>query len=519
MSEAARADAGRDHRFQLAVVAAVAAVALTWVALDVSSDSFASNLSNVLEIIAPAIAAVAAVRAAQRAEGRGWRVGWWMIAASCLSWGIGQAIWTWFETIRGEVTPFPSPADFFFLFAIPLAVGGLLAMPTSADDRRDRTRVVLDGMIAAASVLFVSWVTVLGPTLHSSSGSTLERAIGLAYPVGDVMIITMVIVALGRSDAAGRIAIGLAGLGFVAFALADSLFVYTTLRTDDVSNVSNVAWIAGYLLIALGALHASHNPPARVSSLARREQAGNALILLPYIPVAVVLGLAIGGAVVSDPIVVGDAEFWIGVSLIVLLVVRQAFVIVENSRLTRSLAKSNERLQYQLVHDALTGLPNRPLFLDRLSGALSRMERSHGLVAVMFVDLDLFKEANDTYGHEAGDDVLITVGHRLVEALRTSDTVARFGGDEFLVLCEDVDSVDEARELAQRLQTAITEPMQMGDFEVRVQASIGLAVTDDPGDRPDEVVGRADRAMYDAKRKGRARLEVVERLRPALRLG
>ncbi len=515
MSEATRSEAGRDHGFQIALAAVAVTIAVICVVLNLGSDRFSNNLANVLEIAAPALAVWAAARAAVRAEGRGWRVGWWMIAASCLSWAIGQTIWTWFETVRDQAVPFPSAADFFFLFAIPLAVGGLLAMPTSDDDSRDRTRVVLDGMIVAASLLFVSWITVLGPTLHDGSGGWLERAIALAYPAGDVIIITMVIVACVRSDAAGRVAIGLAGLGFVSFALADSLFVFTTLRSDMVSNVSNVAWIAGYLLIALGALYARRHPPSRVSQLARREHS-TMLVLLPYIPVAVVLTLSIAHALMSNPIVVGAAEFWIGATLIVLLLVRQGFVILENSTLTRSLARSNERLQYQLLHDALTGLPSRTLFLDRLRGSLARIGRTGGLVAVMFVDLDLFKQANDTYGHEAGDEVLITVGQRLVRALRKGDTVARFGGDEYLVLCEDVSGREEATRLAERLVDAITTPMKIGDTTLEVHASVGLTISDDPLELPEEVVSRADRAMYEAKHKGRAHVEVVDHRRPAV---
>ena len=130
------------------------------------------------------------------------------------------------------------------------------------------------------------------------------------------------------------------------------------------------------------------------------------------------LVLCVVEALVNDPIVVGAAEFFIGTALIVALLVRQAVVIMENGRLTRSLAASNQQLQYQLLHDDLTGLPNRPLMLDRLRVALARMERSRSLAAVMFVDLDLFKQANDTYGHEAGDEVLIAVGRRLLTSLR-----------------------------------------------------------------------------------------------------
>ena len=498
-------------RFTVLVGLAAGIVAASALVLQLGDAAFQRNLSNLLEIVAPAVAAWAAVRAARHASGRGWRIGWNLIAASCVSWGLGQVVWTWFETIRGEPTPFPSLADLFFLLAIPLAVGGLLAMPSSSDDRSDRTRVVLDGIIVVCALLFVSWVTVLGPTLETASGSWWERAIALAYPAGDVMVLTMVLVAFGRSDPAGRIAVGFAGLGFAAFALADSLFAYTTLRWDSVSNLSNDAWVAGYLLIALGAWHASQAPPARVSELARPEVGRSPMYLLPYIPVGVVLGLCVGEAVVNDPIVVGDAELLIGTALIVALLVRQAVVIFENARLSQSLARSNERLQYQLLHDDLTGLPNRPLLLDRLRVALARMARSHAVAAVMFVDLDLFKQANDTYGHDAGDEVLITVGRRLMHSLRAGDTVARFGGDEFVVLCEDVRSGQEAEELAQRVLEAVTEPVRIGpDVTVCVHASVGLVLIDDPASEPEGVVRAADAAMYRAKRNGRARVEIID---------
>jgi diguanylate cyclase (GGDEF)-like protein len=501
VSDATRAGAGRDNKFGLAVAAAVAAIAASAVVLAVTPHRLSTNLANVFEIVAPLVAFAAALRATRRAQGRGWRIGWLMVALSCLSWCIGQVIWTWFETIRGVPTPFPSLADLFFLLAIPLAVGGLLAMPSSANDRRDRARVVLDGMIVAASLLFISWISVLGPTLHQDAASLLERAIALAYPAGDVMVLTMVVVACTRSDSAGRVAVGLAGAGFAAFALADSFFVYTTLHTDTVSNVSNVAWIAGYLLIALGALHATRRPSTRVSELQQRGQSGPLMVMLPYIPVAVVLGLSVAEAVLNDPIVVGAAEFFFGTTVIVLLLVRQGFVILENSRLASSLENTNEQLQYQLVHDALTGLSSRALFVDRLQSSLARLARHGGLVTVMFVDLDRFKAANDTYGHEAGDAVLVAVAERMSRVVRASDTVARFAGDEFLVLCEDLVDDTEAHAVAERIATAVGHPIQVGEARIVVEASIGVVIVRDPEADAEEILKRSDDAMYEAKQR------------------
>ena len=201
--------------------------------------------------------------------------------------------------------------------------------------------------------------------------------------------------------------------------------------------------------------------------------------------------------------------FWIGVVLITLLVVRQGVVVLENARLANSLAESNEQLQYEVLHDTLTGLPNRPLFIDRLRMVVSRMSRVDEVIAVMFIHPDRFKPVNDTFGHEAGDAVLAGVATRLSQTVRAGDTVARFGGDEFLVLCEDVTGVDEAHALAQRLVRVVAAPL-VGDHEVRVNASIGLVVTDAPSIGAEDLIGRADSAMYAAKRKGRDRIEMVD---------
>jgi len=499
------------RRFDAAAITAAVAVLATGLALGtgVGSDTFSRNLGNVLEIASPALAAACCYLVARRAR-QSWRTGWYLIGASCLSWCTGQIIWTWLETVKAQLNPFPSPADFFFLLAVPLSVAGLLWFPSSPDTQSGRARTLLDGIIVAGSVLFVSWTLVLGPTLHNGEGSAWARAIGLAYPAADVVVLTIVIIAYVRCDPAGRVAVGLVGLAFAAFALADSVFAYTDLHGQNVSEVSNTAWVAGYLLIALGAYYARLHPPGEVEPGVDLDRGTRVQVLLPYVPLAVVLGLCVAEALVTDPLVVDNVVFWIGASLIALLLVRQGIVILENTRLARSLALSNERLQYQVMHDVLTLLPNRPLLLDRLRMALARMTRVEELVAIMFVDLDRFKPVNDTYGHEAGDVVLVTLGRRLSAAVRAGDTVARFGGDEFLVLCEDVTSVDEAVALADRMVATMAEPITIGDAQLVVNASIGLVITDSPASDAEALVRRADRAMYEAKAKGRARVEVVD---------
>src|SRR3954447_9233252 len=159
-------------------------------------------------------------------------------------------------------------------------------------------------------------------------------------------------------------------------------------------------------------------------------------------------------------------------------------------------------LAHNALHDALTGLPNRALFRDRVDLALRRMRRQSRAVAVMFLDLDRFKFVNDSLGHQAGDELLVAVGKRLSALMRPSDTVARFGGDEFLVLCEHLDDDGQAMALAQRLHAGICTPVEVRGEEVYVGTSVGVACTRDAGVDPERLISDADQAMYRAKRAG-----------------
>jgi diguanylate cyclase (GGDEF)-like protein/PAS domain S-box-containing protein len=171
-------------------------------------------------------------------------------------------------------------------------------------------------------------------------------------------------------------------------------------------------------------------------------------------------------------------------------------------------------LERQALHDPLTGLPNRLLLMDRARQALTRVHRSNGAVAMLFVDLDKFKAVNDNLGHDVGDRLLVAIAGRLAALMRDSDTVARLGGDEFVVLAEDVEGEHEALQLGARVIDALEEPIPVGTAEVSMLASVGIAVSRDPDTDPEAMLREADLAMYRAKASGGRRLEVFdERLR------
>jgi diguanylate cyclase (GGDEF)-like protein/PAS domain S-box-containing protein len=182
-----------------------------------------------------------------------------------------------------------------------------------------------------------------------------------------------------------------------------------------------------------------------------------------------------------------------------------AVVVFRDVRDRKSLER---RLVHQAFHDPLTGLPNRALFLDRLEHARARSMRDGGTQAVLFLDVDRFKVINDSLGHRTGDQVLQTVASRLVGVLRPSDTVARFGGDEFTVLLEQVADVSEAAQTAERILRALQLPMEAGDRDVIITASIGIAIAE-PGNAPGDLLAAADIAMYQAKSRGKNRYVVA----------
>jgi diguanylate cyclase (GGDEF)-like protein/PAS domain S-box-containing protein len=304
------------------------------------------------------------------------------------------------------------------------------------------------------------------------------------------------------------------------------------LRRDGSEFVGEMSWgivetTGGLLLLAIGRdISERRAAEARwraVSAMGERALAGadateladDAVKLvrstLPIVGAEV--RLAGGGALASDgpvtelgirlPIGTGDE----------LVVVPEHDLADEEINLVRAVAntlatalarlRDEERTRYEAVHDPLTGLANRTLLQDRLEHAMRRSQRDGAATGVLFVDLDNFKQVNDRYGHAMGDTVLVELGSRLQMAVRPGDTVARFGGDEFVAVCEELDE-ESARAIGGRMLAAIQLPVIAGEVQHRLSASIGIALG---RSEPDELVRQADAAVYRAKAAGRGRIE------------
>jgi len=262
------------------------AVFLLWVIFDVDGAHVTLKVDDIGQLIAAWCATAVCGAAAFRASTG--RATWALFALSSFAWGAGEAVWCYYALIKNVPVPFPSLADVGFLTAVPLAFAGLLLYPSRHQRTADRVQGFLDGSIIATSLLFASWATILGPLYRSHRGGALKQVISLAYPMSDVIMVSLVIILIARAGRQGRMSLGLVMAGVVAFAVADSAFSYLTeVNSYSGGSFLDTGWVAGYLLIGLGALWAMTSPAQTVE-----EADTSALSLVaPYVPVLIVLAV------------------------------------------------------------------------------------------------------------------------------------------------------------------------------------------------------------------------------------
>lgn len=226
------------------------AACLVW---QVGGERSVTYISDAGTVSASLIASLACFRVGWHHEGR-WRLSWWLLAAACGAWMLGEVIWTAYDVAGGEGPPIPSWADVGYLSFIPLAVAALLYHPGLRGSGMRKARSLIDSLSIAVALLFLSWVTVLGALWRDSDLTTLGGVVTLAYPVGDVVIAFFVLIALRRMGSAERVGLWCLLAGLIALALADSAYAYVVeVAQYSTGNLLDVGWFAGFLGIALGA--------------------------------------------------------------------------------------------------------------------------------------------------------------------------------------------------------------------------------------------------------------------------
>ncbi len=431
---------------------------------------------------------------------------WAFMAAAVGSWAVGEVVWSWYELVAHRDVPFPSLADAGFLGLPLLAAVSLLMWPARLTGRRMRMSAMLDGGAIAAALLMLAWTTSLGAAWHAGGQTPLAAIIGVAYPIGDVVLISLVVLLFARADVADRAALPLIAIGLAAAAVSDSFFVYGTSDGTYTSGaIADTGWFAGFVLIGVAGAGVDYR-------LKRRESRDTAplspviswpRLILPYLPTtlaAIVFFSRLLSGHMPDTVVT-----WCAVVIFVTGSARQFLVLADNRSLLARAQAGHAELRRQALHDPLTGLANRLLFTDRVEQALAVAGRDGQPRAVVYVDLDDFKQINDRFGHAVGDQLLVDVATRLTSCVREGDTVARLGGDEFAVLLSG--GHVHAQEVAARIVDTLRTALEGTGHPLEVTASVGVSVYHagrDPVDvNASDVLAAADHAMYEAKGLGK----------------
>lgn len=473
-------------------VAAVAAASFLGFALFLLSDFSHENTVKAVDdigiVVFSVVALVFSIGAARIAEGR-LRAAWTLLSLALAAWSMGEVIWAYDELILGEI-PFPSVADGFFL-AFPIGAGAALLLFRNRRGEGSGIRLLFDGFIVAGALFVISWILVLSKIYETGAASTFEFVLLVAYPLADLVLLTMATIVLISAPAGQRVPITLITLGLACMAVADSAYAYLSVQGKYVSGVAtDLGWVAGLLLLTVAATVGRFELD---DERAVDEVPGWASVWLPIAPVmlaGMTLIFSHSDARSSGPVVVA------GLFVTMSVLVRQFLAVRENRRLISAVAA-------QAFRDPLTGLANRALFRDRLTHALQMRERYGTPVAVMVLDLDDFKLVNDNLGHHAGDQLLNMVGERLSGVVRPGDTVARLGGDEFAILLEGEQAHPEG--LAGRVRSAFDIPITLEGHDLLVRPSLGTAAAKtDQAPSADDLLKQADLAMYAAKRSARS---------------
>ncbi len=469
---------------------------------------------------------------------------WLLIGIGQLMNVLGEFTWTIFESVL-KIEPYPSLADLFYLLSYPIIAAGLLMLPGIPPTNEAWSKTVIDIAITVFTSMIVFWNFLLGPLVtlgHEQDFLTL--ALSLAYPVADLILLVVVIIMLYRLPRLGNSSPlwVVAGAMFITIT-ADTIFSYQAMSDTYISGgMLDILWTMGYLFMTLAAvssLSAFYDHPDEV--LNSKKEPGtlsHILYFLPNIWIVAAFALLLDLENPNTPLKSLDLAYFVG-AIILLVVFRQWISLSEAERISRRLKaaldrvqqqseeleqanaemqieiqerrRAEERLWHDALHDSLTGLPNRSLLLDRMAHAREKSARNSAQIdAVLFLDLDSFKLVNDSLGHPAGDQLLVKVAEILQRNVRSTDTVARIGGDEFAILLEGMNRENEWEIIAGRIQNDLANPIDLDTQRVFVSASIGVIPNASLYQRGEDVLRDADLAMYQAKLNGKARYEMFQ---------
>lgn len=479
------APAPKPRTVHVAIAAAVVLAAFSVWLIGGWTHGYALKAVDDLVIVAVSLLAlVFSIQAARAALGR-LRLAWWMLVAALVSWNVGQIIWIYDELILLE-RPFPSAADVFFVLFPVIACGALLLFWNRSSGQY-RSLILLDGVIVAGSLFIVSWLLVMGDLYKADATGRLEFFLSLAYPMFDLVVVTIAAVVLVSASPGQRAVMTLLTVGLIFMAVADSGYAYLSAQSEYASgDLIDIAWVAGLLLLAIAGAAAREST---TDDAGESDMPGWASVWLPFAP----LMLAGGVLTAKPPSAASGPVLAVGLVLVFTVLARQFLAVQVSRQLLETVAD-------QALRDPLTGLGNRALFSDRLDHALRMRARTGNSVGLLILDLDDFKFINDTLGHAVGDELLKRAGGRIASTVGAGDTIARLGGDEFAVIIEGDPALPGI--VVRRVMEAFERPVYIDGRELSIRPSVGLAVAEPAQSdmTADDLLKEADLAMYAAKR-------------------
>ncbi len=430
----------------------------------------------------------------------------------------------------GILTPIWGEATILGMY--PALLAGILLLPRDTLAGKVSLRFVIESAILISTIITFSWYFLLGPILLQSQGEPLfALVITIALPTFDLLVVScLILLSYATVDHSIRTPIRALSLALVIFVLTDSILFYQALHGVQ-SMWLSLGWIGGNFAIALSVQAMRWQPASQLFQKVSTPHA-SALVatpqwrpLLSYALIPAVIGLALSLWETDRSSLLATGTYGCIVLLLILIFAKQLVVIQEIHGLNRgfqrlqhvieeknaALQQANSHLQALATTDPLTELPNHRALLETLEKEVERAQRYERPLSILFFDGDHFKRVNDTYGHAVGDAVLRELGSRGKDILRGSDTLGRYGGEEFMVLMPETD-LALACEVAERLRVTIaTHPLaaELVEDGLHVTISIGVASFPADGQTGSDVVKKADQAMYWAKRLGRNQIRTV----------
>jgi diguanylate cyclase (GGDEF)-like protein len=527
------------HAILLTAGILVGGVLLLWLTPPGRPQQMLANSLNPLVDLLSVAALILAARASSRVSSRlGWVWSTFALSVACLA--AGDITWG-ILSIGFNKPPETTAVNVIYFAAYPLFLVGALMIPSRRLTTIEWMRRFLDIAIVMLAAGLIFWNYLIGVVASSPlSSEQVVPFLALAYPIGDLVIIWVVVFLIYRQDICSNPRpLMLLGAGGLVLSATHIIYSYQMLlQIYQGGSILDIGWTLATLLAGLaGVLQwetVSTNPGEQETVPSRHNQRFRLSIWMsffPYVWIVLAYLLLIAGYRSDFPMSFLGVSIGVG-CVITLVLVRQAVVLYDNERLNTELnhaidrlgnqtlqlkaeiserLHAEERLLYDATHDDLTSLPNRVLFMDRLERAIAyNQDRPDYAFSVLFLDVDQFKVINDSLGHTFGDKVLITIASRLKTCLRTGDTIARLGGDEFVVLLEGSPNLEAVIATTHRIQNEIRNPMTLEGHQVYTSASVGIVSEISGYEQPEDVLRDADIAMYRAKALGKDRYEIFD---------